>query len=202
MAVSVATFLADQSTLDKIIGGFTISDTAANVAQNLDALSNDTNVTSIALTDGGVPTLSISLEEALNDTRALDAITTPHMIVIADSAPRRSPARKPFTCRARTLPWSDGAPVIATGTVATMAILAQIETSLLESQGYTLAVVDTAANIEALTQAQINNLSVRGVLLIESSDTSVALSAKLARISRSRGYDGDRASGQRDAEDR
>ena len=86
VAVSVSTLLADQSTLDKIIGGFTISDTAANVAQNLDALSNDTNVTSIGLTDGGVPTLSISLEEAENDTRALDAITTPHMIVIADSA--------------------------------------------------------------------------------------------------------------------
>jgi hypothetical protein len=74
----------------------------------------------------------------------------------------------------------DGAPVIATGTVATMAILAQIETSLLESQGYTLAVLDTAANIRALTQAQINNLSTRGVHLIESSDTSVALSVKLA----------------------
>jgi hypothetical protein len=76
---------------------------------------------------------------------------------------------------------ADGAPVIATGTVATMAILAQIETSLLESQGYTLAVLDSAANIEALTQTQINNLAERGVLLIESDDTSVALSVKLAK---------------------
>ena len=58
----------------------------------------------------------------------------------------------------------NGAAVIATGTVATMAILAQIETSLLESQGYTLAVLDTAANIEGLSLAQINNLSLRGVL--------------------------------------
>jgi len=75
---------------------------------------------------------------------------------------------------------ADGAHVIATGTVATMAILAQIETSLLESQGYRLEALDTAANIEGLTTAQINNLSARGVLLIESNDTSVALSAKLA----------------------
>jgi hypothetical protein len=76
----------------------------------------------------------------------------------------------------------NGAPVIATGTIATMAILAQIETSLLVSQGYTLAVVDTAANIEGLTIAQINNLSLRDVLLLQSSDTSVALSAKLALL--------------------
>jgi hypothetical protein len=54
VAVSVATFLAGQSTLDKIIGGFAISDTPADVAQQLDALSADTNVTSITLTGGGV----------------------------------------------------------------------------------------------------------------------------------------------------
>ncbi len=65
VVVSVATFLADQPTLDKIVGGFAISDTAADVAQNLDALraalSAGTNITSIALTDGGVQTLSVSL---------------------------------------------------------------------------------------------------------------------------------------------
>ena len=195
VAVSVATFLADQSTLDKIVGGFTISDTASDVAQNLDALSNDTNVTSIALTGGAVPTLSISLEEALNDTRGLDAITTPHMTVIADSAPQTiSNIQAIYLSGENIAVASDGAQVIATGTVATMAILAQIETSLLESQGYTLAVLDTAANIRALTNAQINNLSLRGVLLIELSDTSVALSAKLAN-SRSRGYLGDGAGG-------
>src|SRR5208282_5003933 len=72
-----------------------------------------------------------------------------------------------------------GAPVIATGTVSTMAILAKIVTSLLVSQGYTLAVLDTATNIEGLTIAQINNLSARDVLLLQASDTSVALSANL-----------------------
>jgi hypothetical protein len=181
VAASVATFLADQSTLDKITGGFTISDTAAAVAQNFDALSKDTNVTSITLTDGGVPTLSISLAEALNDTRALDAIATPHMTVIADSAPETiSNIQAIYLSGENIAVASNGAKVIATGTVATMAILAQIETSLLESQGYTLAVSDAAANIRALTKAQINNLSVRGVHLIESDDGSVALSAKLA----------------------
>ena len=69
VAVSAATFLADQSTLDKIAGGFDISDTAADVANNLNALNADLNVSSIALTDAGVPTLSISLLQAENDTR-------------------------------------------------------------------------------------------------------------------------------------
>ena len=57
VVVSAATFLADQSALDKIVGGFAISDTAFDVAQDLNALNADTNITSIALTDGGTPTL-------------------------------------------------------------------------------------------------------------------------------------------------
>jgi hypothetical protein len=179
VSVSASTFLADRSTLNKIIGGFEISGTAADVAKNLNALSKDTNVTSITLTNRGVPTLFISLAEALKDTRALDAITTPHMTVIADSAPKTISNIEAIYLSGENIA-VDGAPVIATGTIATMAILAQIETSLLESQGYTLEVVDKAANIRTLTQAQINNLAVRGVLKLESNDTSVALSAKLA----------------------
>src|SRR5208282_5959481 len=41
VVVSTATFLADQPALDKIVGGFAISDTAADVVQNLGALSGD-----------------------------------------------------------------------------------------------------------------------------------------------------------------
>ena len=120
VAVSVSTFFAYQKTLDKIVGGFAISGTAANVAQNLDALNADTNVTSIALTDGGVPTLSISLAQASNDTRALDAITTPHMIVITGGGTITSTEAIYLSGENIGV---DGAPVIATGTVATMAIL-------------------------------------------------------------------------------
>ncbi|MGO9954840.1 MAG: beta strand repeat-containing protein, partial [Solirubrobacteraceae bacterium] len=183
VVVSVATFLADQPALDKIVGGFAISDTAADVAQNLDALtaalSAGTNITSIALTDGGVPMLTISLEQALNDTLALNKIASPHSIVIADSAPASITTTQAIYLSGENIA-VDGAPVVATGTVATMKILAQIVTSLLVSQGYTLAVVDTAANIEALGTPQINSLALRDVLLLAASDTSVALSASLA----------------------
>jgi hypothetical protein len=178
VVVSAATFLADQSTLDKIAGGFAISDTAADVAQNLDALNGDANITSIALTDGGVPTLSLSIEEALNDTLALSEITSAHTTVLSDSASASITSTQALFLASEGISVI-GAPVFATGTVATMAILAKIQTSNLVAQGYTLAVLDTAADIEGLTLAQINNLSVRDVLLLEASDTSVALSANL-----------------------
>ena len=176
VVVSAATFLADQSALDKIVGGFAISDTAFDVAQDLNALNADTNITSIALTDGGTPTLSLSIGEALNDTLALGEITSPHTTVIADSAPASITITQAQFLSGENISVT-GAPVIATGTVSTMAILAKIVTSLLVSQGYTLAVLDTAANIEGLTIAQINNLSARDVLLLQASDTSVALMA-------------------------
>ena len=182
VVVSVATFLADKSALDKIVGGFAISDTAADVAQNFDALtaalSAGANITSIALTDGGVPMLALSLAEAWNDTLTLNKITTPHSIVISDSAPASITITQAIYLSGENIA-VDGA-VIATGTVATMKLLGQIVTSLLVSQGYTLAVVDTAANIEALGTPQINNLLLRNVLLLEASDTSVALTASLA----------------------
>jgi filamentous hemagglutinin len=57
IVVSAARFLADQSTLDKIVGGFDVSDTAGNVAANLLALNADPGVDAITA-DIGDGTLS------------------------------------------------------------------------------------------------------------------------------------------------
>ena len=202
VAVSTSTFLADQPTLDKIGGGFAISDTAADVAANLDALNGDSQVTSIALTDGGTPTLTVSIAEALNDTRALSEITSPHTTALADTAAdiefitsteagalktdgytsiasTTGPVAMTIT-EAETLSGDGiavtGAPVTASGTVAAMAALATTEASTLVGQGYILAVLDTAADIRAMTVAQINALSARHVTQINASDTTVLLS--------------------------
>jgi hypothetical protein len=206
MEVSTATFLADQSTLDKIVGGFAISDTASDVVQNLDALSADPNAASIGLTDGGTPELTVSIEEALNDSRALGEIASPHTVDLADSAANIeliSPAQactleaEGYTSIASTtgpvtmtVAEADdltedgiavtGAPVIAWGTVATMSTLSPGEGWTLLNQGYTLAVLDTAADIRAMSNAQITALSIRDILLVEASDTNVALSAAQA----------------------
>jgi hypothetical protein len=77
---------ADGLALDMIVGGFDVSDTAANVAANVDALNADANVTSILLTDFTAPTLSLDVAQALGDTTALDEIVSPYTIAITDTA--------------------------------------------------------------------------------------------------------------------
>ena len=207
VAVSVATFLADQTTLDRIVDGYAISDTSSDVLQGLNALNADTNVTSINLTDGGTPTLTVSIQQALNDTRALSEIASPHTTAIADSA---ADIELLTSTQASTLEAdgytsiasttgpvamtiteaidlsSDGiavtgAPVIASGTVAAMTALSTTEASSLVGQGYTLAVLDAAANIRKISATQIVALSARDVLLLEASDTNVALSVAEAQ---------------------
>ena len=81
VVVSASTFLADQSTLDKIVGGFVISDTAAYVVQNLNALSADPNITSITASNGPVV---VSASTFLADQSTLDKIVDG--FVISDTA--------------------------------------------------------------------------------------------------------------------
>jgi len=57
IVVSAATFLADRSTLDKIMGGFDVSDTAANLLADLSTLNADPNVDAVTA-DIGAATLS------------------------------------------------------------------------------------------------------------------------------------------------
>ncbi len=62
-----------------------VTDTAANVSANIDALNADTHVTSIALTDSGTQVLTLAAAQALDDTRALATIG-PYTITIVDTA--------------------------------------------------------------------------------------------------------------------
>jgi hypothetical protein len=209
VVVSTASFLADQPALDKIAGGFAVFDSAAIVAANLDALNGDTHLTSIALTGGGA--LTISIEEALNDTRALGEITsataladTAADIELITSAEAGALKADGYTSigsttgpvamtivEAETLSGDGiavtGAPVTASGTVATMTALATPEASTLVGQGYKLAVLDTAANIQKLTTTQIAALSARHVTQINASDFSVLLSPLLVAALESAG---------------
>jgi hypothetical protein len=213
VVVSTSAFLADQSTLDKIVGGFVISDTATDVAANLNAPNGDNHVTSIGLTDGGTPALTVSIEEALNDTRALSEITSPHATALADTAAdielitsTQAGALKTdgYTsiasttgpvamtiAEAETLSGDGiavtGAPVTASGSVATMTALATTEASTLAGQGAILAVLDTAANIQKLTATQIAALAARHVTQINASDTPVSLSPVLVAALESAG---------------
>ena len=68
IVVSAATVLTDQSALDKIVGGFDVSDTAANVMADLDQL-NDPNISAITISDNGQ--ISASVAQLTADATAI-----------------------------------------------------------------------------------------------------------------------------------
>ena len=87
IVVSAATFLADQSALDKIVGGFDVSDTAANLVADLDQL-NDPNISAIIISDSGQITASVA--QLTTDATAIgklqNADLSPVLLAINDTA--------------------------------------------------------------------------------------------------------------------
>ena len=72
ITASVATFEVDQAALNEVVGGFAISDTAANVQAGLAALQGDASpITSITATGGVV---SVGVGKFIPDQAALDKI--------------------------------------------------------------------------------------------------------------------------------
>ena len=65
---------------------FDIVDTAVNVAANLDALEGIPNLSSIALSDSGTPTLTITAAQVVNDSAVLGEIVTNHNVAVVDTA--------------------------------------------------------------------------------------------------------------------
>ncbi len=87
IVVSAATFLADQSALDKIVGGFDVSDTAANVMADLDQL-DDPNISAITISDNGQ--ISASVAQLTADATAIGKLQnengSPALLAINDTA--------------------------------------------------------------------------------------------------------------------
>src|SRR5262249_2913732 len=78
LTLTVAQALDDDLALDGIANAnwtIAISDTAANVATDIDLLNSDAAITAISLTDNGTPALQLSLAQALADTETLSKIT-------------------------------------------------------------------------------------------------------------------------------
>jgi hypothetical protein len=73
-----------------------------------------------------------------------------------------------------------GGPLSATGAAATMLALTAAQASSLSGAGYTLVVLDTAADIQKLTATQIAGLGNLHVAQITASDTSLALTVAQA----------------------
>jgi hypothetical protein len=233
LPASVATYLAYRTGLDAKAGGFGVSDTAANVVAALGQLEGDPNVTSVAisdtgsdvaanldalqslaaagkltaisLTDGGTPTLALTIAQALNDSAALGKIVGPHTLALADTAAdiagissAQANALKALgyasiasttgpvtmTVAEAQLLTSNGIAVTggatATASVAALLALTTNAASSLVGAGYAFTALDTAANIQKLTSANVASLQARHVMLLEANDTSVGISIALA----------------------
>uniref|UniRef100_UPI0025D15636 hypothetical protein n=1 Tax=uncultured Rhodoblastus sp. TaxID=543037 RepID=UPI0025D15636 len=84
---STAVFAADQPTLNKIVGGFGIKDTAAKVSGSLDALQGDVaDIASIKFSDASPPTLNISSAQLSADAAALAKIASPYILDVANAS--------------------------------------------------------------------------------------------------------------------
>ena len=90
LALTVAQALNDTNALGAITNAsyaIDVTDTPANISANFDALNSDTHVTSIAPRGGGTQTLTLTLAQALNDTRAL-SILDPFTVTVLGTAVR------------------------------------------------------------------------------------------------------------------
>ena len=164
----MATFLADQSTLDKTPGGFDISDTAANITANLDQL-NDPNIDAIVVSDDGQ--VGASVQQLTSDAAAIGKLFNengaPCQLAISDTA-------ADITAGLNSLNGSNIASIIISDNGAIGVSVAQLTSdaaaiSKLANQSGAasqLAISDTAADITAA----LNSLNGSNIASITISD--------------------------------
>jgi len=86
--LTIATLMA-QSGGSHGVSGVAVADTAAHVSDQLDLLQADVKagiVTSIALTDGGTPALTVNQSQLTSDAQALAAISSPYDLALTVTA--------------------------------------------------------------------------------------------------------------------
>src|ERR1700722_16888060 len=86
VTVSKTAFVADESVLNKITGGFVLSDTAANFQTELTPLEADVgHVSSVHFTNATPPTLSLTSTVATADKTLLGKITSAYVLDVASA---------------------------------------------------------------------------------------------------------------------
>ncbi len=145
-SVSVSTFLVYQSALDKIAGGFAVSDTAANISSGLNLLG-DGNIQSITISDNAVVGGSVGLltSDAAALGKLVNANGTPYQLAIIDSAANLLAGLATLEANVANIAWiaaTDGPLIASTSTfVADQAALDKI------TGGF--AISDIAASISS-----------------------------------------------------
>ena len=133
-----------------VVSAGAVSDTAADVSAFFDAIDADSAVTSITLKDSGTPSLSLTVAQALGDTRALAMITNANYTIgVLDTAVPISAnldALSGLTRLGEVTVDDNGAIAIdANQAVADAAAIGRLANA--NGSAYQLAVADTAANV-------------------------------------------------------
>jgi hypothetical protein len=170
--------LLDSSALAKISNtGYTIavSDAAQNISFAVDALNSDSAVSSITLTDSGTPTLSLTVAQALGDTRVLGEITNAtYGINVEDSV---------ADILANAAALSADAHVTGAVVVDTAAnVLDNAEALNADAQVTSITVVDSVANIFANLSALHADAKVTSLVVIDTAANVLANASALASV--------------------
>jgi len=177
--VNIAEFVADRWLLDAGQGGFSVADTAVNVAANLDALNGDAALSGISIVGGGPPTITLSASQVLQDGTGLGKITSPFALAVDDTAANIEALTVQQIAalaadKVGTVTATDG------GIVLDAAQALGFESDAIRaaaSNAGAVTLTDTASAIEALTPDQLYGLATIGVTALSASDGTLALSA-------------------------
>ncbi|RBP11158.1 hypothetical protein DFR50_11744, partial [Roseiarcus fermentans] len=163
LVVSVATYAADKAALDKIAGGFAVSDTAANLSGAFDSLV-DANILGITVSDNGA--VGATVGQLTSDATALgklaNASATPFQLAISDTAANVQAGLATLEADAANIASiaASGGPVVVS--VATYAA----DKAALDKIAGGFAILDTAANLSAA----LDTLGDAGIVAITVSD--------------------------------
>ena len=87
VAVNVQTFGTYETTLNKVSGGFVLSDLSANIIADFSALEGDvTKIQSIAFLDTATPVIDLTAAQASSDASLLTKIVSPYVLNVANSS--------------------------------------------------------------------------------------------------------------------
>jgi hypothetical protein len=170
LTLTVVQTLGDTAALAKIANpGYAValSDTAAAISANFDALNADAAISSITLTDAGMPTLHLTATQALNDLAAQAKIgNSSYAISVTDSAAN-------LLANAAAL----GANAHVTSLVAidTAANILANGTALANATVGSAIVADTAANVVASISALDSDGIVKRIELTDSGTPTLGL---------------------------
>ena len=188
--LTVAQYLADPSTADGAPEGFDITDMAANVSTIFDTLNADPHLDSITLTDPLDP-LTVSVAQIMNDAEALRKLTNGYNLAVTDTAADVSAALDALQANPHVVSITLTDPLDPL-TVSVAQITNDAGALGKLTNGYGLAVTDSAADVSAALDALEANPHVASITL---SDPSDPLTVSVAQITSDAGALGNLTNG-------